>query len=74
MAGFNNYMNSYLDRRMKHIIEEWNLGTMRDFGDYHIRLQSIEAEISEMKGFTKGSSTKLTEMEERIEKIKEGRK
>ena len=70
MAGFNDYMNSYLDRRMKYIIEEWNLGTMRDFGDYQVRLRSLETEISEMKGFTKDSATKLTDMEERLEKIR----
>lgn len=71
MAGFNDYMNSYLDRRMKHIINEWNLGTMQDFGDYQVRLRSLETEISEMKGFTKDANTKLTEMEERLEKVRE---
>ncbi|WAI01705.1 hypothetical protein [Methanogenium organophilum] len=71
MAGFDDYMNSYLDRRMKHIIDEWNLGTMRDFGDYHIRLQSVESEITKMRRFTEIAGSKLTNMEERAEKVRE---
>ena len=70
MVGFNDYMNSYLDRRMKYIIEEWNLGTMRDFGDYQVRLRSLEAEIRDMKVFTDGAATKLSDMEGRLEKVR----
>lgn len=71
MVGFNDYMNSYLDRRMKHIINEWNLGTMQDFGDYQVRLRSVENEISNMRRFTEDADTQLTDMEERLEKVRE---
>ena len=71
MVGFNDYMNTYLDRRMKYIIEEWNLGTMHDFGDYQIRLRTVENEIKNMRTFTEGAGTKLTDMEERLEKVRE---
>jgi len=71
MAGFDDYMNTYLDRRMKNIVEEWNLGTMKDFGDYLVRLRSVEAEILEMGDFTHEAKEKLTNMEERLEKVRE---
>jgi len=71
MAGFDDYMNTYLDRRMKNIVEEWNLGTMKDFGDYLVRLRSVEAEILEMGDFTYEAKEKLTNMEERLEKVRE---
>lgn len=74
MAGFDDYMNTYLDRRMKDIIEEWNLGTMRDFGDYQDRLRIVETEIRDMGRFTEDADTKLTDMEQRLEKVREAKR
>ncbi len=74
MAGFDDYMNTYLDRRMKDIIEEWNLGTMRDFGDYRDRLHLIETKIQDMGRFTREAATKLTDMERRLEKVREAKR
>lgn len=74
MAGFDDYMNTYLDRRMKDIIEEWNLGTMRDFGDYQDRLRIVETEIRDMGRFTEEAGTKLTDMEQRLEKVREAKR
>ena len=70
MAGFDDYMNTYLDRRMKDIVEEWNLGTMKDFGDYLIRLRSVETEILEMDNFTHEAEEKLANMEQRLVKVR----
>ena len=74
MTGFNDYMNTYLDRRMKDIIEEWNLGTMWDLGDYRDRLHVIENEIQEIGHFTRDAGTKLTDMEQRLDKVREEKK
>ncbi|WFN35603.1 hypothetical protein L1S32_05740 [Methanogenium sp. S4BF] len=74
MAGFDDYMNTYLDRRMKDIIDEWNLGTMRDFGDYQDRLRMVETEIREMGRFTAEAGMKLTDMEQRLEKVREAKR
>ncbi|GAB7015599.1 hypothetical protein [Methanogenium cariaci] len=74
MAGFDDYMNTYLDRRMKDIIGEWNLGTMQDLGDYQIRLRQVENDIQEMGHFTQDADAKLTDMEQRLEKVREGKK
>ncbi|KAF1078856.1 hypothetical protein MKMG_00275 [Methanogenium sp. MK-MG] len=71
MAGFDDYMNTYLDRRMKDIIGEWNLGTMQDFGDYRSRLRLVETDIREMGQFTQDADAKLTDMEQRLEKVRE---
>lgn len=74
IAGFDDYMNTYLDRRMKDIIEEWNLGTMRDFGDYRDRLRLVETEIREMGRFTQEAGAKLTDMEQRLDKVREAKR
>jgi len=70
MAGFDDYMNTYLDRRMKDIVEEWNLGTMKDFGDYLIRLRSVETEIREMDNFTHEAKEIMANMEQRLVKVR----
>jgi hypothetical protein len=74
MVGFDDYMNTYLDRRMKDIINEWNLGTMRDFGDYLARIRSVEDQIKDMGRFTQEAGTKLADMELRLEKVREEKK
>ena len=74
MTGFDNYMNTYLDRRMKDIIEEWDLGTRRDFGDFPDRLWSVEKEIRELGVFEKGAEARLTVLEQRLIRCREVRK
>jgi hypothetical protein len=74
MSGFDNYMNSYLDRRMKDIIEEWNLGTRRDFGDFTQRLGFVEKEIRELGVFEKGADARLAVLEQRLIRCREVRK
>ncbi len=74
MTGFDKYMNTYLDRRMKDIIEEWNLGTRRDFGDFTERLDFVEKEIRELGVFEKGADARLAELEQRLLRCREVRK
>ncbi|MFA5394688.1 MAG: hypothetical protein GX097_06320 [Methanomicrobiales archaeon] len=72
-TGFDGYMNAYLDRRMRDIIEEWNLGTVRDLEDYPERLRSVETEIQDMGRFTRQADTKLTEINQRLQKVREAK-
>ena len=74
MSGFDNYMNTYLDRRMKDVIEEWNLGTRRDFGDFTQRLRFVEKEIQELGVFEKGADERLAVLEQRLIRCREVRK
>ena len=73
MTGFDGYMNAYLDRRMKDVIDEWNLGTMRDLGNYPSRLRSVETDIQDMVQFTRDADMKLADINQRLQKVREAR-
>jgi len=66
-----NYVNGYLDRRMKFIIEEWNLARKGDVGDFARRLEAIDMAIGPMKAYEKTTDARLTELEDRYKKIRE---
>lgn len=70
MIGMNTYLNAYVDRRMKYIVDEWDLCTGTDLGDLTNRLNAIEQEIPRLKAFDKAASDKLTELETRANKLK----
>ncbi|HUU75831.1 MAG TPA: hypothetical protein VMW63_07035 [Methanoregulaceae archaeon] len=74
MIGVNDYMGSYLDRRMKYMIEEWNLATNRDFGDFEVRIKTIEDAVKDLDKFEMEADAKMTDLENRLEKIKGVRK
>jgi len=67
----NNYLNAYVDRRMKYIIEEWDLSTRNDISDLTGRLSAIEQEIPLLKASGQAASAKLAELENRAKKLKE---
>ncbi|MCQ8894087.1 MAG: hypothetical protein NQU46_05590 [Methanolinea sp.] len=64
------YLGSYVDRRMKYLIEEWDLATRRDLGDLVSRLSVLEEEARMCAGFEATASAKLTELEKRLEYIR----
>lgn len=64
------YLGSYVDRRMKYIIEEWDLATRQDLGDLVSRLSILEEEARMCSGFEAAASAKLTELEKRLEYIR----
>ena len=70
MIGMNNYLNAYVDRRMKYIVYEWDLSTRTDLMDFTDRLGAIEQEIPQLKSFEQTASDKLTELENRAGKLK----
>jgi hypothetical protein len=74
MKGFDSYMGSYLDRRMKTLIEEWDLATRKDLGDFPSRLHALEEEARMISSFEVGASVKLGELEKRVQVMKEMKK
>jgi hypothetical protein len=71
MIGMKNYMNAYVDRRMKSVVEEWDLSRKDDITDFTARLDAIEQEIPRLKESKKASMEKLMELEIRARKLKE---
>jgi hypothetical protein len=71
MIGMKNYMNAYVDRRMKSVVEEWDLSRKDDITDFTARLDAIEHEIPRLKESKKASMEKLMELEIRARKLKE---
>jgi polyhydroxyalkanoate synthesis regulator phasin len=59
------YMNAYIDRRMKSVIEEWDLSRKDDIADFTSRLDAIEQEIPRLKASGHTAADKLTELENR---------
>jgi hypothetical protein len=74
MKGFDSYMGKYLDRRMKLLIDEWDLATRKDLGDFPARLTSLEEETRMISSFEAGATSKLAELEKRFQYVKEAKK
>ncbi len=68
------YLGSYVDRRMKYLIDEWDLATRRDIGDLESRLSVIEEEVRRCSWFEGSASAKLTELEKRLEYVRRRRR
>ena len=73
MIGMDSYLNAYVDRRMKLIVEEWELCTGRELDGFTRRLAVLEEEIPQLQGSFRAASDKLTALESRARQIK-GRK
>jgi hypothetical protein len=71
MKGFDSYMGGYLDRRMKLLIDEWDLATRGDLKDFYSRLRVLEDEARSCAGFEATAGAKMTELEKRIQYLKE---
>jgi hypothetical protein len=74
MVGIDSYMNKYLDRRMKVLIEEWDLSTRQDASDFQKRLDAIEDTTREIGEFETGAEAKLDDLEQRMRKLKEAKR
>jgi hypothetical protein len=74
MVGMDSYMNAYLDRRMKYLIQDWDLATKNDLGDFETRMQAIEDSTKEIDTFEAEAEAKLEAMEQRLMRLKEVKK
>jgi polyhydroxyalkanoate synthesis regulator phasin len=63
------YMNKYLDRRMKYLIEEWQVATKNDVADFSGRLNALSAEAAKLATFEKNADAKLSGLEARAKKL-----
>ena len=70
MIGMDSYLSAYVDRRMKYIVEEWDLSTANDLGDFTDRLAALEEEIPRIAAFEKAAADKLAELEARARALK----
>lgn len=70
MIGMETYLNAYVDRRMRSIIEEWDLPTGRDLDDLADRLDTLEREAARLKISGQAFSEKLDGLEARARRLK----
>ncbi|MBU7018714.1 MAG: hypothetical protein HXS44_14485 [Theionarchaea archaeon] len=72
MRLIDGYVDEYIDKNMESLIQEWELVTRKDVSDYKRRMQLLEREIDPLTNFEASASERLTRLEERLKKIKEG--
>lgn len=70
MIGMDSYLNAYVDRRMKYIVEEYDLSTRNDLVDFTTRLDALEQEIPRLKTFEQEAADKLAALEARARALK----
>jgi len=68
------YMNTYLDRRMKLLIQDWDLATQNDLGNFEERLQTIEETTKQIQSFENSAEITLDNLEHRLLSLKEARR
>lgn len=74
MVGMDSYMNAYLDRRMKNLIQDWDLATRNDLGDFETRLRAIEETTKSIMSFETSAEIKLQNLEERLMSLREAKR
>jgi len=74
MVGIDSYMNTYLDRRMKLLIQEWDLATTNDLTDLETRLHAIEEDTKEIESFETSAEIKLDSLEQRLRRLQEAKR
>ena len=70
MIGMNSYLDAYVDRRMKYIVDEWDLSTKADLSDFSSRLAALEQELPRLKAFDHAAADKLTALEARAAQLR----
>jgi hypothetical protein len=63
------YMNAYLDRKMKYLIDEWQIATKNDVADFSDRLNALSNETAKLATFEKNADAKLSALEVRAKKL-----
>jgi len=69
-----NYVHGYLDRRMKFLIEEWNLARRGDLGDFPTRIAALDREMDEIKAYEDSAGIRIAQLEERLRQAGGGKK
>ena len=63
------YLHSYVDRRMEQLIAEWNLSRRSDLGDMSKRIQRLESEIPGIRSEEERVAARLAAIETRLLRI-----
>jgi hypothetical protein len=71
MRLIDDYVDEYIDKNMKYLIEEWGLATQRDAVDFHKRVKALEQEVHPLGEFETNASDRLSRLENRLKKIRE---
>ena len=74
MVGMDSYMNAYLDRRMKNLIQDWDLATQNDIGDFETRLRAIEETTKQIESFETSAKIKIDNLDERLSRLREAKR
>ncbi|NLW75368.1 hypothetical protein KSK55_13420 [Methanospirillum purgamenti] len=69
--NMDNYLSSYLDRRMKLMIDDWQLSTTADIRDLSQRYRKVKQDLDSLKTFERESHNRMDRMEERIRALQE---
>ena len=69
--SMDNYLDAYLDRRMKNMIDEWQISTTSDIRDLSQRYHRVKNEVDSLKTFERESKDRMDKMEERVRALKE---
>jgi hypothetical protein len=69
--NLNNYLSGYLDRRMNLIIKEWEISTRGELADLTQRLNRVQDDMTDLKKFEKESADRLSDLEERVNHLRE---
>ena len=72
MRLLDGYVDEYLDKNMEFLIDEWQLATKKEISDFKRRVKVLEEEIAPLTEFEAHAADKLTELETRLKKMKEG--
>jgi hypothetical protein len=64
-----NYVHGYLDRRMKYLIEEWNLARKGDLGDFPKRMEALDRGMDQMKIYEKTAGARIADLENRFRNL-----
>lgn len=72
MRIVDDYVDEYLDRNMEYLMEEWDLATERDIAGLSRRIRELEGSIDPVKDVCAQASRRLTELEARLKRLKEG--
>ncbi len=74
MVGMDSYMSAYLDRRMKNLIQDWDLATQNDLGDFETRLRAIEETTKQIESFETRAKIKIDNLDERLSRLREAKR
>jgi polyhydroxyalkanoate synthesis regulator phasin len=71
---FDRYLNSYVDRRMQYVIDEWQLATRHDIADFERRLNALSSEAARLAGVEKAVEMKISSLEQRAHSLEAKKK